>query len=119
MRTIILTLFFTYISINAVTAAPKLEPLVSATTFNAALIQLTDKHPLLILAEKNETIKTPTRGMTMRKVKRLFGKPEKEIPSAGKPPITRWVYKDFTVYFEGKNVIHAVKKSPLSSNNPA
>lgn len=52
----------------------------------------------------------PKRGMSMRQVERKFGTPEKKIAAAGKPPITRWVYTNFTVYFEDKYVIHAVKR---------
>lgn len=50
----------------------------------------------------------PGRGMSMHQVQNKFGEPEKKLPATGKPPITRWIYQDFTVYFEGKYVIHAV-----------
>jgi hypothetical protein len=45
----------------------------------------------------------------MDKVKEVFGEPQKRTPAVGEPPITRWIYKDFTVYFEYDRVIHAVK----------
>jgi hypothetical protein len=45
----------------------------------------------------------------MDKVKEIFGEPQKQAPAVGDPPITRWIYQDFTVYFEYDRVIHAVK----------
>lgn len=50
----------------------------------------------------------PTRGMSMDTVKRQFGEPQQVFTAIGKPPITRWRYKDYTVYFEFDKVVHAV-----------
>ena len=52
----------------------------------------------------------PTRGMTMSQVERSFGAPDKRLQPKGDPPITRWVYGEFIVYFEYKHVIHSVPK---------
>lgn len=54
------------------------------------------------------SVKMPVRGMTMKQVEKRFGIPQKKLPAVGDPPITRWVYKDYTVYFEYQYVIHAV-----------
>lgn len=51
---------------------------------------------------------TPTRGMTMAEVARRFGEPRKKLPAVGKPPITRWQYRGYTVYFEFQYVIDSV-----------
>ena len=52
----------------------------------------------------------PTRGMTQARVERDFGSPSsKEVP-VGEPPITRWEYPKFVVFFEYDRVIHAVTK---------
>lgn len=53
----------------------------------------------------------PSQGMTMDAVKNHFGEPQQTYPAVGDPPIIRWVYSDFTVYFEYDRVIHAVAKS--------
>ncbi len=53
-------------------------------------------------------IPRPTRGLTMKQVRQRFGEPVKELPWVGDPPITRWVYDRFTVYFEGRHVINSV-----------
>lgn len=50
----------------------------------------------------------PTRGMTMDEVAKRFGEPHEKLPAVGKPPITRWKYPGFTVYFEYKYVIDSV-----------
>lgn len=50
----------------------------------------------------------PSRGMTMSTVRAQFGNPMDARPAVGRPPITRWVYDDFTVYFEHQYVIHSV-----------
>ncbi|MEE4245462.1 MAG: hypothetical protein V2I33_08630 [Kangiellaceae bacterium] len=55
-------------------------------------------------------LEVPKTGMTMDSVKDAFGDPKQIISAVGEPPITRWVYDDFTVYFEADRVIHAVKK---------
>ncbi len=55
----------------------------------------------------------PTRGMSMAQVERRFGAPSAKLPTAGgdsprHPPINRWKYSGFTVYFERSHVIHSV-----------
>lgn len=55
----------------------------------------------------------PTRGQSMASVRERFGAPDQEMPAVGgdrprHPPITRWVYPEFTVHFERERVIHAV-----------
>ncbi len=53
----------------------------------------------------------PKRGSTMQRVEEQFGAPVRIIDAVGDPPITRWVYEDFTVYFEFDRVIHPVRRS--------
>lgn len=55
-----------------------------------------------------EGMPRPTRGMTMDAVVERFGEPAKRLPAVGEPPITRWIYDRFTVYFEGERAVHAV-----------
>ncbi len=50
----------------------------------------------------------PTKGMTMDKVAQIHGQPRTVRDAIGDPPITRWVYDEYTVYFEHKHVIHSV-----------
>ncbi len=52
----------------------------------------------------------PTRGMTQASVESIYGQPQSVNSPVGEPPITRWDYKGFVVYFEYDKVIHAVQK---------
>lgn len=51
---------------------------------------------------------TPHRGTTMSDVEKHFGAPATRHPTVGEPPITRWDYSGFAVFFEHDRVIHAV-----------
>jgi hypothetical protein len=55
-----------------------------------------------------EGIRRPTRGMNMARVEKTFGEPRTTVPAVGDPPITRWDYDDYTVYFEHNLVLHSV-----------
>lgn len=50
----------------------------------------------------------PSAGMSMDRVESRFGEPALKHAAVGDPPITRWDYPDFSVYFEYQLVIHAV-----------
>jgi hypothetical protein len=57
----------------------------------------------------------PDRGTSMDRVKSSFGEPSAVTPAVGDPPITRWEYPQFIVYFEHSFVIHAVEKRERTS----
>lgn len=57
-------------------------------------------------------IPRPARGMTMAQVLKRFGPPLRKLPAVGTPPITRWKYKKYTVYFEDHYVIDSVVPYP-------
>jgi hypothetical protein len=44
----------------------------------------------------------------MASVEARFGVPASRGAAVGQPPITRWTYPNFTVYFEYDHVVHAV-----------
>ena len=55
----------------------------------------------------------PARGLSMTEVERRYGAPTSKLSPAGgdsrwHPTINRWVYADYTVYFERDRVIDAV-----------
>jgi len=52
----------------------------------------------------------PQRGLSMNTVESKWGQPMAKRGSIGDPPISRWEYSTFVVYFEYRNVIHAVSK---------
>ena len=51
---------------------------------------------------------TPARGSTMENVRSKFGAPSQEQPAVGTPPITRWEYPGYVVFFENDRVLHTV-----------
>lgn len=51
----------------------------------------------------------PQFGESQRAVLERFGLADEEHPSVGNPPITRWDYREFSVYFEHKHVINSVR----------
>ncbi|MGH8051389.1 MAG: hypothetical protein ACREPB_12075 [Arenimonas sp.] len=55
----------------------------------------------------------PKRGNSMAQVEAKFGAPQQKLSAVGggsrrTPPITRWVYANFSVYFENSHVVDAV-----------
>jgi len=55
----------------------------------------------------------PKRGVTMDQVEKQFGAPAARHPTVGgssaqQPPITRWDYSGFSVFFERDRVVHSV-----------
>jgi hypothetical protein len=62
----------------------------------------------VMVREANVT--TPARGMSMRAVEERFGAPATRHATVGQPPITRWDYETFSVFFEHDKVIHAVAR---------
>jgi hypothetical protein len=52
----------------------------------------------------------PARGMSMEKVEAAFGAPSNRVAAVGNPPITRWEYPGFVVFFEHNIVLHSVVK---------
>lgn len=52
----------------------------------------------------------PTRGMSRQRVEAEFGAPSSRRGPVGDPPISRWDYPGFAVFFEYDRVIHAVSK---------
>ena len=50
----------------------------------------------------------PARGMSAATVAMRFGEPLSKTAPVGQPPISRWHYQHFTVYFEDDTVIASV-----------
>ena len=62
----------------------------------------------------------PRRGLTMAQVERMYGAPSSKLPTAGgdtalHPPINRWVYPNYIVYFERNHVINSVAQRATPS----
>lgn len=76
---------------------------------------------------RDSKVDRPKRGVTMGEVEKQFGAPVTRHPAVGggnphQPPITRWDYNGFSVFFEGDHVIHSVvtgDAAPAASAAPA
>lgn len=61
-----------------------------------------------IAAARSSASQRPARGTSMETVEARFGAPTMRQAAVGDPPIARWEYPGFVVYFEYQLVIHAV-----------
>lgn len=52
----------------------------------------------------------PQRGMSTTAVLDRYGQPGQRHEAVGKPPIRRWDYAGFSVYFEHDHVVHSVRQ---------
>src|SRR5215472_3707556 len=65
---------------------------------------------------RESKVDRPQRGITMDEVEKKYGAPLTRHATAGgdsrqHPPITRWDYRGFSVFFEGDHVIDSVVTS--------
>ena len=64
--------------------------------------------------QSTPAVQTPRSGSTMSAVRQQYGDPLTEHPTVSanggphQPPITRWDYSGYSVFFEHDRVIHAV-----------
>jgi hypothetical protein len=65
---------------------------------------------VLILDEVRqvERMELPKNGQDMNAVESRFGAPRARHAAVGEPPITRWDYEDYSVYFEHNLVLFSV-----------
>jgi hypothetical protein len=64
-------------------------------------------------AMRSSASELPHRGLSMAQVESRYGAPIEKLPARGgdaprHPPINRWRYDGYTVYFERNRVIHSV-----------
>ncbi|UXJ51017.1 phosphodiesterase [Pseudomonas citronellolis] len=86
----------------------------------AALPAAADTLEIPVGAQGDASIALPARGESRRAVLERFGLPDEEHPAVGSPPITRWDYREFSVYFEYDHVVDAVRahrpQNPIPSS---
>lgn len=81
----------------------------------AALLATLLLYPFPALANDQDG---PTRGMSKAQVREHYGEPERRRDPVGQPPISRWYYPGFTVYFENDTVLHSVRESAADDEHP-
>ncbi len=94
--------------------------LLSLVVFQIAHADVLSVDDVAQPAASSKDVARPVRGMTMHQVEQRFGASQEKLPPVGDPPITRWIYPDFTVYFEHQYVIHAVlhRQAPATEQPP-
>jgi hypothetical protein len=60
------------------------------------------------MSVRDAAVDHPARGSTMQSVESRFGAPVSKHAAVGRPPITRWDYPGFSVFFENDRVLHSV-----------
>lgn len=58
--------------------------------------------------DAQQQIERPSRGMSKAAVANRFGEPKDKVAAVGTPPISRWVYDNYIVFFEKDRVLHSV-----------
>jgi hypothetical protein len=89
-----------------------LKRTLTGLTMLAALATATASGDTLEMTGAPQASDVVARGLSMDQVERRYGEPAQRIGAVGDPPISRWVYPQFVVYFEGRFVIHAVATRP-------
>lgn len=82
--------------------------LLASTGAGADVLYMQDQNRTVVVEKPIELIQTPSRGMSMERVRSVFGNPTLTSPAVGDPPITRWDFDKFHVFFEHNLVLHAV-----------
>lgn len=80
--------------------------LSAASLTQAEVISIAD--PRYDVPNSSEGVIRPVQGMSMTTVEQQYGQPDEKSPAVGDPPITRWTYNGFVVFFEHNLVIHSV-----------
>lgn len=79
----------------------------------SAQAQVREDVLLIERVEAAQGFNLPARGQLMTQVEAQFGAPVRKHAAVGgasrvQPPITRWDYPNFSVYFENSHVVNAV-----------
>ena len=96
------------LSLNRLSAAGLLLIGLSANVCAEEINMPTPEAEPEAVGSSEHSIQLPGRGMSMEMVQNRFGEAVEKFSAVGEPPITKWLYKNFSVYFESEFVIHAV-----------
>jgi hypothetical protein len=70
------------------------------------------------VGQQSDTAATlPQRGATQATLETQRGQPLNKTAAVGNPPISRWDYAGYSVYFERDTVIHSIVNHPQSPGN--
>ncbi|MDQ2075598.1 hypothetical protein [Marinimicrobium sp. ABcell2] len=69
-----------------------------------------DQVRIPVSQQPGANVERPSAGMSKERVEELFGAPAERGRPVGDPPISKWDYGDYVVYFEHNTVLHSVLK---------
>lgn len=84
--------------------------LSTGAVFNSGVVQAETIQIPIGQQGQNKTVQRPRTGQSQESVRTQFGNPIDWTHPVGDPPITKWTYGEFMVYFEYDHVIHSVLK---------
>ena len=87
--------------------------LLFLTLVIAGTVQAAGDVLLIESIQSAPSINTPRNGLTMGQVRQQFGDPASTVAAVGEPPISRWEYTGFSVFFENDLVLHSVIQHPV------
>lgn len=94
--------------------------IIASTSLSTAWADQVDRSAsgdhLTVPAQTTSSMKLPRRGMSMQTVTNGWGKAPRQLSAVGNPPISRWIYPGFTVYFEYNHVIHSVQHTQAKAS---
>ncbi|MEM7561472.1 MAG: hypothetical protein AAF353_00340 [Pseudomonadota bacterium] len=103
---------------NKTSARFHYQKTVQFVFFVVALLGFTFAPQQPVIAQSNSAVQDfvsieksrglPKRGQSKQQVLSEFGEPAQRVSPVGKPPISRWLYSEFVVYFEHHLVITTV-----------
>lgn len=88
---------------------------LTAALFTAAPLQADTLTIPLGQQAAGQQVNLPQRGTSTSQVQRQHGEPVTRHTAVGQPPITRWDYPGFSVYFEYDHVVHSVRQHTRSN----
>ena len=95
-------------AIQLLAASLPLLALVAPITSQADVLRMEETNRTMMIEPPIHFVQTPRRGLSMDGVRKEFGNPASTTPAVGDPPITRWDYEKFYVFFEHNLLLHAV-----------
>jgi len=87
----------------------KLVLALGITAFGLTSQAMAEQIQIPVSQQGDTSMQIPQQGSSQQQVLASFGKPVKRHATVGQPPITRWDYQSFSVYFEHNTVINSVR----------
>jgi len=82
----------------------------SLNTIAADPVKKGELYTTAVTTQGDHSVSRPRNAQTKQEVSSEFGEPENKVAAIGEPPISRWEYSNYHVYFEHNLVIHSVLK---------